>query len=184
MNLITLSENVRRFTGMQMSRLHFRKQQTELITFTRSISGARRGLLIMPVGRTEWLPVATIVNLLKKRFPERGLTVVTWGPSLELMQMLPHSNFVRVVETEITRFYLPSHGLLARIENAGYDVAIDLNLDLVLPSGYICRASNARVRIGFTSKGSDLFYNFQIKRNPSMARQGLYDRLAACLERF
>ncbi len=179
-----LPEAVRRSIGMSLTRFRFRKYQTEMISFTRSLSNAQRALLIMPMHRPEPLPIVTVIDLLKRRFPERGLTVVTWGPSLELMQMLPHSQFVRILETEITPFFLPRRETMQRIESTTYDVAIDLNLDLVLPSGYICRESNARVRIGFAGKRSDLFYNFQVRSHPSTGRHDLYDRLAACLEMF
>ncbi len=184
MSLEILPESVRRTIGMGVTRFRFRKHQTEMITFTRSLANAQRALLIMPMHRAEPLPVVTIIDLLRRRFPERGLTVVTWGPSLELMQMLPHSQFIRILETEISPFYLPRRETLQRIENTAYDVAIDLNLDLVLPSGYICRESNARIRIGFAGKRSDLFYNFQIRSNPSTGRREVYDRLATCLEMF
>jgi hypothetical protein len=184
MSMGILPESLRRSIGMGLTRFRFRKYQTEMITFTRSLSEARRALLIMPVHRAEPLPVVTVIELLKRRFPERGLTVVTWGPSLELMQMLPHSQFLRILETEITPFYLPRRETMQRIESTAYDVAIDLNLDLVLPSGYICRESHARVRIGFAGKRSDLFYNFQIRNNPSTGKRDVYDRLAACLEMF
>lgn len=184
MSMDILPETFRRKIGMGVTRFRFRKHQNEVISFGRSISNARHALLIMPVQRAEPLPVVTVIDLLKRRFPERGLTVVTWGPSLELMQMLPHSQFIRILETEITPFYLPRRETLQRIENTAYDVAIDLNLDLVLPSGYICRESNARVRIGFAGKRSDLFYNFQIKHHPTTGRRDVYDRLATCLEMF
>lgn len=184
MSMTILPESVRRSIGMGVTRFRFRKQANEIITFTRSLSNAQRALLIMPMHRAEPLPVVTVIDLLKRRFPERGLTVITWGPSLELMQMLPHSQFIRILETEITPFYLPRRETMRRIETAAYDVAIDLNLDLVLPSGYICRETNARVRIGFAGKRSDLFYNFQIRSDPSTRRHDLYDRLAACLEMF
>jgi hypothetical protein len=175
---------VRRTIGLILARFHFRKRQDEVITFNRTLSDAHHALLIMPMQHAEPLPVVTIIELLKKRFPESGLTVVTWGPSLELMQMLPHSRFVRILETEISPFFLPRRETLHRIENTPYDIAIDLNLDLVLPSGYICRESNARVRVGFAGKRSDLFYNFQIRSHPTTGRHDLYDRLATCLAMF
>jgi len=179
-----LPESFRRSIGMEVARFRFRKQRNEIISFSRSLSGAHRALVIMPMHRTEPLPVVSLVDLLRRRFPERGLTVVTWGPSLGLMQMLPHSQFIRILETEINPFFLPRRETMRRIESTAYDVAIDLNLDLVLPSGYICRESNARVRIGFAGSQSDLFYNFQIRRNPSAGRRDVYDRLAACLAMF
>jgi hypothetical protein len=40
------------------------------------------------------------------------------------------------------------------------------------------------VRVGFVSKRADVFYNFQIQRDPALNRQLIYDRLAKCLQMF
>jgi hypothetical protein len=184
MALGILPESLRRSIGMGIARFRFRKYRNDVISFSHFLSEAQQALVIMPLRHLEPLPVVTVIELLRRRFPEKGLTVVTWGPTLELMQMLPHSQFIRILDTEITSFFLPRREILQRIEATPYDVAIDLNLDLVLPSGYICRESNARVRIGFAGDQSDLFYNLQMRRNLSTGRRDVYDRLAACLAMF
>lgn len=96
---------------------------------------------------------------------------------------VPRSEVIRIPDEEVTRLFHPSAAVLKSIRSRPYDIAIDLNLDFLLPSGYICRASNARVRVGFTRPGADLFYNFQVKGNGSNGT-ALYDRLAACLKMF
>jgi hypothetical protein len=69
------------------------------------------------------------------------------------------------------------------VKDRQYDVAVDLNLDFLLPSGYICKASTARIRVGFARPGADLFYNFQVKFEAS-STAAMYDRLASCLKMF
>ena len=54
----------------------------------------------------------------------------------------------------------------------------------MLPSGYICRESDARIRVGFDRAGAEHFYNFIIKRKPGIGREQAYHRLAEFLRTF
>lgn len=177
-------ESFRRSIGFQLARFHFRKNPDSVITFTEAISDARQALLIMPLGHMQLLPTVIVIELLKKRFREENITIVTADGGHEVMRLLPHSPVVRILPTEVSVFFLPRHELVERVNKRTYDVAIDLNLDLLLPSAYICKESRARVRVGFAGKQADTFYNLQIKQDPAQSKQMVFDRLAKCLEMF
>jgi ADP-heptose:LPS heptosyltransferase len=136
------------------------------------------------MGSGEAFPANMVVQLLKQKFTNDHITVVAGDRTNTLLSLLQDSTVIRVPLAALTTFYLPRKEILARITQRPYDLAIDLNLDLVLPSGYICRKSTARVRVGFVSKRSDIFYNFQIHPDPTLNRQLIYDRLAKCLQMF
>jgi ADP-heptose:LPS heptosyltransferase len=89
-----------------------------------------------------------------------------------------------MLKAQVSYFYLPRADFINSIKQKRYDLAIDLNLDLVLPSGYICKASGATVRVGFNQEHADVFYNFQIKPDPTLGRKLIYDRLVQCLQKF
>ncbi len=177
-------ERVRASIGIQASRFHFRKAREKVISFTGSISSARNALLIMPLRSREILPTVMVLNFLRKQFREENITVVTPEKNVEVMRILPRSTFIRLLASEVTMFYLPRKSVLARITKKHFDLAIDLNLDFVLPSAYICRETSARVRVGFAGKAADTFYNFQIQPDPGLNRHLIYDRLAQCLQMF
>ena len=177
-------ELLRRSVGLQVARFHFRKSREKVISFTKSISEAQQALLIMPLDLRELLPSIMVIDLLKKRFREENITIVTGEHNVEVMRVLPRSQVIRVLVPEVTVFYLPRREVIDRVNKRRYDVAIDLNLDLILPSAYICKESNARVRIGFASRRADTFYNFQIQPDPTLSKQHLYDRLAKFLQMF
>jgi ADP-heptose:LPS heptosyltransferase len=80
--------------------------------------------------------------------------------------------------------FLPGNDLITRVKKRRYDLTIDLNLDLVLPSAYICKESDARIRVGFARKHADTFYNFQINVDPTLDRKLVYERLVKCLQMF
>jgi ADP-heptose:LPS heptosyltransferase len=177
-------DSFRRAVGIQITRHRFRKSREKVISFTQSLSSASRALLIMPFKPGQALPADVVIELIKQKFSEENITVVTADQNSDIGRILPRATLIRVPVTGLTWFSLPRKNILEDVHRRQYDLAIDLNLDLVLPSAYICRESNARVRVGFVSKRADMFYNFQIQPNPSLSRQLIYDRLAKCLGMF
>jgi ADP-heptose:LPS heptosyltransferase len=177
-------EGLRRSIGFQIARIHFRNVRERVISFSNAVSSAQQALLIMPFRRREVLPTVMVIDFLKKHFSEENITVVTDDHGLDAMRLLPRSQFVHILVSEVSMFYLPRRSVIQRIRQKKYDLAIDLNLDLVLPSGYICKESNARVRVGFVKRRSETFYNLQIQPDPTLSKKLIYDRLVKCLQMF
>lgn len=175
-------EPLRRSLGVLLSRWHFRRTPNTVISFAGSLSTGGRALLILPLLPTAQ-SAARVVDLLRAQYPGDRLTIVAEEHDADAAVLLPRSPIIRVSPGHIDWLLRPTREITQRIAAGTYDLAIDLNLDSLLPSAYICKATNARVRIGFAREGADLFYNFQMQ--PDSAREGaLYDRLAACLKMF
>lgn len=177
-------EGLRTLIGFHVARFLFRKSHDKITTFTKALSSAQRALIIMPLSKNEVAIAMSVLDMMRKRFGEQNLTIVTGNQGLEVMRFLPHSQFIHILGTEVSFLFLPTRHLIERLRARTYDLAVDLNLDLVLPSGYICRASDARVRVGFTSRRADTFYNLQIQPDPTLGRKLIYERLAQCLQMF
>jgi ADP-heptose:LPS heptosyltransferase len=154
------------------------------MSFTSAVSSAQKVLLVMPLHVDDLLPTLQVVQMLKAQFREENLSIVIGDHGLEIVRLLPRSHFLHLLNPQVSRFYLPRADFIKTLAQKRYDLAIDLNLDLVLPSGYICKASGARVRIGFVHRKADIFYNFQIKPDSTLGRKLIYDRLAQCLQKF
>ena len=175
-------ESLRRSLGVQLSRWHYRSLRNDIISFSESMSAGGHALLILPLTPTAQSPAA-VIDLVRARFPEAHLTIVTDEHDTGAGVLLPHSTIIRVRASDIDWLFRPSGEVMQHVIARTYDLAIDLNLDSLLPSAYICRGSNARVRVGFSRDGGDYFYNFLMQ--PDTSRDGaLYDRLAACLKMF
>ena len=175
-------ESLRRSLGVQLSRWHFRRMHNAVISFADSLSTGGNALLILPLTPTAQSP-ALVIDLVRTQFPGARLTIVAEEHDTGAAVLLPRSTIIRVSPNNIDWLFRPSREITQRIAGATYDLAIDLNLDSLLPSAYICRESNARVRVGFARDGADLFYNFQMQHD-SARDAALYDRLAACLKMF
>lgn len=170
--------------GAGLARMKFRKVQDPVISFSGVVSTARTVLVILPLDKRELLSAFQLIELLKKTFKEEHITVIGDERGQEIKRLMPRSHFILVRQTDVSTFFHPRKEFLAQLKSRAYDVAIDLNLDLVLPSAYICRESNARVRVGFAGPRADYFYNFQIQPDPTQSRSSIYDRVAKCLEMF
>lgn len=170
--------------GMWLAELKFRKRSETVVSFAKAISGAQRALVIMPLDRRELLSAFNVMTMLKRKFDEERITVIGDERGVETIRLMPKSHFVEIKETDVNLFYHPRPEFLTLIKDRSFDLAIDLNLDFVLPSAYICRESNAKVRIGFAGPNSDYFYNFQIQPDSQKSRQAIYDRVAKCLYMF
>lgn len=177
-------ETLRMTIGVRLAELKFRKAKDAVISFASALSGSQRALVIMPLDRSELLSAMNVIEMLKRTFDEQSITVIGDERGVETIRLMPKSHFVQIKEEDISRFYHPRPAFLSRISDRKFDLAIDLNLDLVLPSAYICRESNAKVRVGFKRAGSDIFFNFQIQPNPALSRKDIYDRAAKCLHMF
>lgn len=177
-------ESLRMNIGATLTAMKFRKVQDAVLSFTGAITQSKRVLVIMPLDRRELLSALGFIEMLKATFPEEHITVIADDRGMETMRLMPKSHFVHIKETDVNAFFQPRPSFLARIKDKQFDLTIDLNLDLVLPSAYICRESNATVRVGFHGPRSDNFYNFQIQPDPSLSRKDVFDRVAKCLQMF
>ena len=154
------------------------------MSFSRSFTDARDVLVVMPFDRGQLLKTVFVIDLLRKTFHEENLTFVTTERNQELRRMMPRSQFIPLSDSDRTLFYLPRTAVVQRITRKPYDLAVDLNLDFLLPSAYICKASNARVRVGLAKRRADVFFNFQIQTAAAQKGRDVYERLAACLQKF
>ncbi len=175
---------LRSSAGYALAWFHFRKSTDKVISFTQSFTAAHEALLVMPLDHGDLLPTVSVIEALRAQFREQNITIVTSAHSVEVMRLLPRSRVVRLQKQDTDLFFRPTKDVLASVAGKPYDLAIDLNLDFVLPSGYICRESGARVRIGFTRPHADTFYNFLVRPDPTLSRHHVYDRLARCLHMF
>jgi ADP-heptose:LPS heptosyltransferase len=170
--------------GLFATQFQLRKSPDQVVSFTSAVSSSKMVLVILPFNTLEAQPTNTVIEFLNSRFRGENITVVSSSHSVEVIRALPRSQFLRIVPDDIGPFFLPRKECLSRVRARPCDLAIDLNLDFLLPSGYICRASGARVRVGFSRESAELFYNFLVRPEPTLARKLIYDRLANCLEKF
>lgn len=172
------------FVGLQIARARFAADLDAVQPFTEFLTGARNVLITLPTGYDNSILAGTAIRAHRDRLSHLHLTVVHNSTRATPLSEFTGSEVVRLDPSDINRFSLPTRQLLKRIMTRPFDVAIDLNLDFVLHTAYICRVSRARVRVGFAHSAADMFYNVQLNLNAERSPQTLYEKFAACLAMF
>ena len=177
-------ENLRLRIGTSLALFHFRRDTDSVIQFTEAISAARQPLVLLPEDPEEASAVEPILKFLGQHFQASKVTLVA---TREIVQRLPdHRTFQLITygEEELNTWYLPRADLLRKAKKSTFDVAFDLNIRSALPSAWLCRASQAPLRIGFVKPNADRFYNFQVHIKPSNNNSQNYAQLLKCIEMF
>jgi hypothetical protein len=170
--------------GLQIARYQFRKEHDSVQPLTNFFSSARNVLIVLPVGYEEANLASEALESQRNKMSDVHIVVVHSSTRHTSLAVFPKSEVIRLDPPDIDRFSLPRPPVIARLPKCQYDVAMDLNLDFVLHSAYICRASHARVRVGFSHPNADLFYNVRLQFNESRTPQAMYDKFVKCLSMF
>jgi ADP-heptose:LPS heptosyltransferase len=176
--------SLRRSIGVRAARFHFRSSRDKVISFSHSIATSDRVLVVMPLDHPLEEGQTHVLTFLREHFYEPDITVVAPAGGTPVERALPRCRVVLVGPDDVNAFFLPRRSLLTRVAERSYDLAIDLNLDFMIPSAYICKETDARVRTGFAGIHADSFFNFQVRLEPASQRSTAYDRLVQCLQMF
>jgi hypothetical protein len=177
-------ENLRLNAGTSYARFHFRSAGDPIVRFTEAISVAKHPIVFLPEIPEEALAIDTILKFLAQRFHSSKVTLVA---RKEIVSRIPdHHSFPLITFSaeELNAWYLPKSDLLRKVKKSTFDVAFDLNIRFALPSSFLCRASQAPLRIGFVKPNADSFYNFQVQTGPSNTCSQAYAQLLKCIEMF
>lgn len=171
--------------GLQFARFQFRSDFDTPQDLTKFFTGARNALIMMPRGYDNAIHAGNALYKYRKELEHLHITIIHTGTRETNLSSFLHSQIIRISPADINRFSLPKRGLMQRIFTREYDVALDLNLDFVLHSAYICKASRAKVRVGFQRSAlADHFFNVRVELEKRRAPQSLYENFAACLMMF
>jgi len=177
-------EKLRLNIGTSYARFHFRAAGDPIVHFTEAITRARRPVVILPEISAEASVIEGVLKFLAQRFHTSRVVLVARN---DIVSSLPeHRGFNVVTYTgeELNTWYLPRPGLLRKMKKSTFDVALDLNVRFALTSSFLCRASQAPLRIGFVKQYADSFYNFQVQTGPSSNLTHVYSQLLKCIEMF
>ncbi len=177
-------DGILKYFGLKYAQFTFRKEIDVAQQFNGFLQNARKILIIMPVRYDDAQSVGAEFKKLNDKLENSNITIVVEGIRAAQLTENTKSRIIRLSQSHVNKFFLPRKLFLERVLESEYDVAIDLNLDFVLYAAYICRASNAKIRVGFSSDVADVFYNFQINIDKTKNAQEIYAQLIEYLKKF
>ena len=177
-------EGFRRRVGLSYSQLHFRNNRDRMMNFTDALTRSRRALVIFPESSLDGGSVLTLFRYLLRKFSPEGIMVLIRDDQLFSMVSTPPLKTLTYSAHDINTWFVPRRELLQRIKTNTFDVALDLNIGLSLPSAFLCKASNAPLRVSFAKQGGDQFYNFQFQSKGAAGNTRTYRSFLKCLDMF
>jgi hypothetical protein len=177
-------EKLRLHIGTSYARFHFRTARDPIVRFTEAISQARRPIVFLPEISAEASVIEGVLKFLGQRFHTSKVVLVARKDVVPYLPDLRGFNVVTFGDEELSTWYVPRTDLLRKMKKSTFDLALDLNIRFALPSSFLCRASQAPLRIGFVKQYADSFYNFQVQTEPSNNLTQVYSQLLKCIEMF
>lgn len=172
------------YLGFQFAKFQFRSEVDHVQPFSEFLQRAQKVLIMMPTGYEEAVIAGDALRAFRDRLKHLQLTVIHNSTRTTSLSELQHCEVIRLDPGDLNRFSLPTRALMQRVFQREYDVALDLNLDFVLHTAYICRASHAKVRVGFAHHAAEMFFNVQINVDKQATPQVIYKKFATCLAMF
>ena len=177
-------EGFRRRVGLSYSRLHFRNNHDRMMNFTGALTRSRRALVIFPESSPEGESVLTLFRYFIRKFSSEGIMVLIRDDQLYSIASTPPLKTLTYSADDINTWFVPRRELLQRITANTYDVALDLDIGLSLPSAFLCKASQAPLRVSFVKNEADQFYNLQFQSKETTGITRMYQSLLNCLDMF
>jgi hypothetical protein len=177
-------EGFRRRVGLSYSQLHFRKNRDRMMNFTDALTRSRRALVIFPESSLDGESVLTLFRYLLRKFSSEGIMVLIRDDQLFSMASTPPLKTLTYSANDINTWFVPKRSLLQKITTNTFDVALDLNIGLSLPSAFLCKASKAPLRVSFAKQSGDQFYNFQFQSKGDTGTTRIYRSFLKCLDMF
>jgi hypothetical protein len=177
-------EKAMTYFGYRFAKFQFRSDVDAVQPMTEFFRNAKSVLVVLPVGYEHAIIAGDALRNVCKHLKHLQLTVINNSTRETSLSEFAKCEVVRLNPEDLNSFSLPKKQVMQRIFSREYDVAIDLNLDFVLHSAYICKASRAKVRVGSAHAVADQFYNVQLKLRESGSPQEFYRKFAACMAMF
>ncbi|MBI5463796.1 MAG: hypothetical protein HY966_02430 [Ignavibacteriales bacterium] len=177
-------ERLRLNVGTWYTGIHFRQKKEPTLRFNDILSRAHRVLVLFPESAIGAESTYMLMKYLSRRFSSGTVSVIVREEFQRVTTGIANIRTLPYEQSEINRWYVPRQELIRRMNANTFDVAIDLNVGLALPSAFLCRESHAPLRISFAKPHADRFYNFQLQTKA--AGQGIvaFQQLLKCLDMF
>ncbi len=151
------------------------------LDFSRIFKRSYSFLVLMPQDEKDFFHAVEVLNFLR----ESKKNVIAMTDDFRV-SLLPSVFKVSAVEHGIndkTKLELPTKKFLNRLKKMQIDVVIDTNRQQVLFYNFLANFVNSTVRIGFSGKNADKYFNLQIVNNKSEPEIS-YQNLLNCLKMF
>ena len=149
--------------------------------FSEALKRSGAFLVLMPEDEKDFR--ASYVVLEHLEHLNKSIKILTRDYRISLMPTKFRNKAMEFGVADLNKLDLPGHKLIEKLSEMRFDGVIDLNIKDELFYSFASNLVNAKIRIGFSKKGSDKYYNFQIANN-DIEPEKSYNNFLNCLKMF
>ena len=151
------------------------------LEFSRIFKRSYSFLVIMPRDEKDFFHAVEVLNFLRES--KKNVTAMTDDYRVSLLPSVFKVSAVEHGINDKTKLELPAKKFLTRLKKMQFDVVIDTNRQQVLYYNFVANFVNPPVRIGFSGKNADKYFNLQIVNDKNESEIS-YKNLLNCLKMF
>ncbi|MBK7631552.1 MAG: hypothetical protein IPJ23_12790 [Ignavibacteriales bacterium] len=149
--------------------------------FSEALKRSGSFLILMPEDEMDFRACYIVLEYLEHL--NKSIKILTRDYRISLLPAKFRNKAMEFGISDLNKLDLPSHKLVEKLSEMRFDGVMDLNRKDDLFYSYASNLVNARIRIGFTKKGADKYYNFQIANNDVESKVS-YNNFLNCLKMF
>jgi len=150
-------------------------------SFSAALKRSGTFLILMPEDEKDFRNCFLVLDYLEHI--NKTIKILTKDYRISLLPAKFRNKALEISIADLNKLDLPNHKLISKLAEMKYDGVIDLNRKDNLFFSYVANLVKAKIRIGFTKKGADKFYNFQITNN-DVDPDKSYNNFLNCLKMF
>jgi hypothetical protein len=172
-----IKENVSRFLiSRRLKNLVLNEQD-----FSEALKRSGSFLVLMPEDEKDFRASYLVIEHLEHL--NKSIKILTRDYRISLLPAKFRNKAMEFGISDLNKLDMPSQKLIEKLSAMRFDGVIDLNRKDDLFYSYVSNLVSARIRIGFSKKGADKFYNFQISNNDVESEKS-YNNFLNCLKMF
>jgi hypothetical protein len=173
----SLKENISRYLiSRKLKHLTLAKQD-----FSEALKRSGSFLVLMPEDEKDFRASFKVLEYLESH--NKSLKILTRDYRISLMPAKFRNKAMEFGIADLNKLDLPSNKFIQKLAGMRYDSVIDLNRNDELLYSFVSNLVNAKIKIGFTKKGADKYYNLQIANNNNDSEIS-YNNFINCLKMF
>ena len=153
----------------------------EIIDVCEHLSRIATALVMMPERREHFSPAVDLLFRLREQFPQTTFYLLVNEALLkeQASHLVEDERLLMIFcnEDHLGFGGLPKDALQEAIRSRHFDLLIDLNDDFNFTAAYLCRSSNAKLRVCLQHPHRDPFYNFQVRAHADESLDHKYQTL-------
>lgn len=138
-------------------------------------------LILMPEDEKDFRSCYNVLEYLEHS--NKTIKILTRDYRISLLPAKFRNKAMEIGIADLNKLDLPGHKLINKLSEMRFDGVIDLNRKENLLYSFLANVVNAKVRIGFSKKSADKYYNFQIANKDSNPENS-YNNFLNCLKMF